>query len=89
MQFAERDFLKNSLRKMLNSTHAFLLESVLLIILVFSVRKIPGGLIDRGYQKLARAFPVVIIMDLLSMKIFQSMKEYIPILYQSLNRIIN
>jgi hypothetical protein len=40
MQFAERDFLKNSLRKMLNSTHVFLLESVLLIILVFSVRKI-------------------------------------------------
>jgi hypothetical protein len=53
MQFAERDFLKNSLRKMLNSTHVFLLESVLLIILVFSVRKIPGGLIDRGYQKFA------------------------------------
>ena len=40
-----------------------------------AVCEIPGGPIERGYQKLALAFPVVIIMDLLSMKIFRSMKD--------------
>jgi hypothetical protein len=38
---------------------------------IMSVCEILGGPIDRGYQKLAQAFPVVIIMDLLSMKDLQ------------------
>ena len=40
-----------------------------------TVCEIPSDPIDRGYQKLTRAFPVVIIMDLLSIKIFRSMKD--------------
>jgi hypothetical protein len=40
-----------------------------------TVCKIPGGLIDRGYQKLALAFPVVIIMDLYCLNIFRSGKD--------------
>ena len=43
--------------------------------MIIPVCEIPGGPIDRGYQKFARAFPVVIIMDLLSIKIFRSMKD--------------
>jgi hypothetical protein len=40
-----------------------------------TVCKIPGGPIDRGYQKLALAFPVVIIMDLYCLNIFRSGKD--------------
>ena len=43
--------------------------------MIIPVCEIPGGPIDRGYQKLALAFSVVIVMDLLSMKIFRSMKD--------------